>query len=573
MRNPSKVQTDSAGDETAESATASLFTTSAIEKLLEQVAHAAQFTGGIQVVEGPHASGKSTLAKQLCDKHLSHAALLGFIHISAGLDVHSVLLASAQALGLPAKEAHLPGELMASLRSLAQSLQVQSQVSVLVIDDAHRLDQQALGALVSLLQGGGESVFGLHLVLWSEPGLVERLDALHLVDIPVHDFAVPLLTINEAESFLRQSQQGVQNSEQKQRAHGGADLQEIWRDSGGCIGLLQAAKEDFEARHLSVSKPGLARFKDLPLGHAAALALLLLVLLVGVLVRGPDVEPTDTASESTIASDRIAEKLSPPISSQASSSQTGSPSTIPAPEAPVSEATLPETSLPATPLSETPTLETSAPKTLAPELPDTLSAETALPEIDSPESNKADDKVPAPVVSESRLAINDEQVIVEAELQPKLTRNQPQPQSESEPEPEPGPSQDVTMNAPNVAMEADPPTMRRESSAQNNSQSVLGDVQKLLALDGDSYSLQVMSATSLDSLQQFKSEQANRTGLYIYRAQRQGRTWYILLAGNYSTRSAASQAIPLLPKAQRKGGPWPRKLSDIHREIAEDRGH
>ena len=177
MRNPSKVQTDSAGDETAESATASLFTTSAIEKLLEQVAHAAQFTGGIQVVEGPHASGKSTLAKQLCDKHLSHAALLGFIHISAGLDVHSVLLASAQALGLPAKEAHLPGELMASLRSLAQSLQVQSQVSVLVIDDAHRLDQQALGALVSLLQGGGESVFGLHLVLWSEPGLVERRDA------------------------------------------------------------------------------------------------------------------------------------------------------------------------------------------------------------------------------------------------------------------------------------------------------------------------------------------------------------------------------------------------------------
>ena len=59
------------------------------------------------------------------------------------------------------------------------------------------------GALVSTLQGQADAGVGLHVVLFAEPGLAARIDALQVLDVAVHDAPLPVFSVAEMHQLLR----------------------------------------------------------------------------------------------------------------------------------------------------------------------------------------------------------------------------------------------------------------------------------------------------------------------------------------------------------------------------------
>ena len=61
-------------------------------------------------------------------------------------------------------------------------------------------------------------------------------------------------------------------------------------------------------------------------------------------------------------------------------------------------------------------------------------------------------------------------------------------------------------------------------------------------------------------------DQLARKGAY-YAARRNGKSVWLVLAGDYSSRQAALDAKAELPAKLRQAGPFPRKMADIRNEL------
>src|SRR5690606_10265160 len=84
----------------------------------------------------------------------------------------------------------------------------------------------------------------------------------------------------------------------------------------------------------------------------------------------------------------------------------------------------------------------------------------------------------------------------------------------------------------------------------------------------ETYTLQIIAASRKDALLKYMSAQANKNELYLYQGLREGRAWFVVVTGIFTTRQEALQAVNDLPQEQKNGGPWPRQLSSIQSEIA-----
>ncbi|WP_051235483.1 AAA family ATPase [Marinimicrobium agarilyticum] len=93
------------------------------------------------------------------------------------------------------------------------------------------------------------------------------------------------------------------------------------------------------------------------------------------------------------------------------------------------------------------------------------------------------------------------------------------------------------------------------------------DEQVILSWRPSDYTLQLLGASSRESVQRYLSEQPNRAQLLSFESRRQGEPWFVVVTGRYSSSEAARQAITQLPSTQRSAGPWPRVVEDIQGEI------
>lgn len=74
------------------------------------------------------------------------------------------------------------------------------------------------------------------------------------------------------------------------------------------------------------------------------------------------------------------------------------------------------------------------------------------------------------------------------------------------------------------------------------------------------YTIQLMGALQQESIARFiKQHQLSDSGK-IYQTQRQGKPWFILVHGNYSSFSQAKAALQQLPESLQKNKPWIKKL-------------
>ena len=87
----------------------------------------------------------------------------------------------------------------------------------------------------------------------------------------------------------------------------------------------------------------------------------------------------------------------------------------------------------------------------------------------------------------------------------------------------------------------------------------------LAALDDSRWFLQI-TATSQEANARAVLDQLDRKGAY-YPAKRNGKTVFLVLAGDYSSRQAALDAKSTLPAKLRSAGPFPRKMGDVRGEL------
>src|SRR5690606_20611706 len=88
----------------------------------------------------------------------------------------------------------------------------------------------------------------------------------------------------------------------------------------------------------------------------------------------------------------------------------------------------------------------------------------------------------------------------------------------------------------------------------------------LLTQSPGQWMLQVALAATEDNARQLL-EQIGRKQSAYYRAARNGKTVYVVLAGPWQDRAAAVSGKASLPAALQKLGPFPRELAAIHQEI------
>lgn len=88
----------------------------------------------------------------------------------------------------------------------------------------------------------------------------------------------------------------------------------------------------------------------------------------------------------------------------------------------------------------------------------------------------------------------------------------------------------------------------------------------LSAIPASNYTLQLSGASRQDTLESFAKKNLN--GNYaIYKTQRNGNPWYVLIYGNYRNINEAKQAVSSLPAAVQAKKPWVRPINHVHRDL------
>lgn len=501
---------DSGFPDTSEGAYEAYFSTPARQGLIQQLLHLVRYGDGIPVVQGAGRSGKTAIAKELASQ-LEEVPHLALVEVKANARLLDVLVEVLRRYGFNMDETASEGELLAELRRFSHALANDKDLGVLILDNAHYLDDHSLGAVVSLLQGVDTAGHGMHLVFFAQPDLVSRIDGLGLLDISVYDFDVPLLSPSELSDFLKKHLEYRAETGRKLSAE---TVQAIWSRSRGAPGYSLRLMLETARSGPSISKPLL---RNMPVGHVVALSVLGIVLVWALLLRN-----TETDSDRTISEVALTSAQEKPDSTLETASPDGFKPTDFQPK----------------------TNPTVVANTASETLPSNEGVGTVETEREAKEIEEASTTV-------KRNSAEDQIVEIEQTKAPQVANpiQQERPAGVTSPPPAPA----LTLNPAGV-----------------NSH-FTADEKFLLDQSPTSFTLQVMAASKQEPLKNFVTRQKNSDSLFLYQGQRGGKAWFVVTAGIYPNRDAATAAIANLPAEQKKGGPWPRQLQNIQGEIQANR--
>lgn len=89
----------------------------------------------------------------------------------------------------------------------------------------------------------------------------------------------------------------------------------------------------------------------------------------------------------------------------------------------------------------------------------------------------------------------------------------------------------------------------------------------LLSWSSSGFTLQLLGVSNSTAAKAFILKQKNGEQLLMFSSSRQGKPWYVVIAGHFVSRNEADKAIQYLPAKQRIEKPWIRSLEGIHSEI------
>ncbi|KEY58664.1 SPOR domain-containing protein [Serratia sp. DD3] len=105
-----------------------------------------------------------------------------------------------------------------------------------------------------------------------------------------------------------------------------------------------------------------------------------------------------------------------------------------------------------------------------------------------------------------------------------------------------------------------PPAVSNRSAVSS------GSTGSLKSAPGSHYTLQLSGASRSDTLNAFAKQQ-NLQHFTVYETKRDGKPWYVLVAGNYASSEEAKRAIATLPAEVQAKKPWARPVSQVQQEL------
>lgn len=142
------------------------------------------------------------------------------------------------------------------------------------------------------------------------------------------------------------------------------------------------------------------------------------------------------------------------------------------------------------------------------------------------------------------------------QTQPKMPQTQEPVTKPQQPEPKQKPAE---VKTPSTKPVTPKPTTKPVVSGQLSSNN-------LKAIPASNYTLQLSGASRQDTLEAFAKKNLN--GNYaVYKTQRNGNPWYILIYGNYRNINEAKQAVSSLPAAIQAKKPWVRPMKHVHQDL------
>lgn len=485
------------------------YISSAWQQHADLITHLCHFSQNILLVLGQAESGKSTFFEH-------------FLSVpGAGLKV----------CGLKANPEHTVEDILKEVatgfelnwgNAASTTLEVKTQAIVayqnahetwmLMVDDAHLLDDMQLAALLQLVQFNDEARQQLHLVLLGEPSLEARLFAPTLASYAegkVYSIELEPWTLHDTKRYFARATTTMHFSPEQ--------IATIFERARGLPGKVvkeqQLLQNPFTEEANTMTKQQAKRWTH-PIALGAVAGFLLggsyLLLnstqdeeMVNAPVNAAQVENNrlDNSDEkmameeepAPVVLEQMATTLKPTAETTAAAHESNSATTtvsnshIIMPEAPMAEMTKPTTA-------------TAIPVAAAPAAPAaTTTATTAITET-------------APVT----------QALTEAPKAAVKTQEQPKKMSKEE--------------------------------------------EYLLSIDKKYYTLQLVGARNEKSVQQFIQKHQLEEHAYSYRTKLSGKDWYVVVLGEYATMDEAKAAASELP-GHIAAKPWIREFTSIHSDI------
>jgi len=498
------------------------------QALLDNLRHLILFSGDLLIVGGVSGVGKTRLCRQLSGSFDKVSVKVCSFSVQPSTCLEGFVRELVLALGLSSLLMASLGQMLAELRRFLQSNR-DDDLCLLLIDDAHFLDEQSLLTLMGLLQGRGQGELerGVCITLFAEPKFLGRLAVIDAGDLLLHDMLLEAYDADELYGYLSWRFQCVGG----ELPYPDELLQEWPLSCDGDLNRIHQLAQQWLLEHLpedellaATAESELLPMKNtgLPLMHIVAITVLTAVLLGAYFFH--DV-PARTNLDEPVANRPVSELVNKPADEfvvrgvVANKLAANEPVSVrPSKAVAVSVTDAPLEFVSESELKPEPEFEPAPSLDLSPDVQQGLRAHAAL----------------------------------------QLSRAAPAASVQSESEPE---LEQV------VELERRAELKPAKQSVSMTSLSV--DERALMSAAG--YTLQVLAAGSRDSIDAFVVRHT-QVSLRVFTTLRQNRAWYVVVAGEYSSIEAARAGVKRLPEALRKAGPWPRSLDSIHQEIRTYRG-
>jgi len=477
-------------------------------QILEQLLHLCQFSHNLLVVTGDYGVGKTRMAQALIDS-LEDVDDIAFVEGQITSDMSSVFSEILAQFELENK---------AEFTAFCQKKSDQDGLVVLIVDNAHHLADEVIAELIHLLEENFES--RLHLVMFAEPHLLERMNKVDAPDVVLTDFALEKFSLPDAVDYL--------NFRMEMADYLGPEIfietkvEPCWRQSQGQLLALHDYAHEKLLESVSESRSTTSHKSTTLVPHIIASSVLVGALFLGYLYVGND------SSEQSVA--QVTESV-PVVAQQISSTALTQSSAQISPIAPAE-------------IVAAPTVEKISEQ------------EYSLGDVAVSASNAASEKSQVQEVKQSLVPLaqaNSEYQAAQQPIRAGVSSVAKEVKSAA---------------ASSKAAIATQIKADKSGDLLSNASAVYTVQEKTILSWGESeFTLQIVGLSSEKSALEFIAAQSNKKDLLLFKTIRQGKDWYVVVSGHYPNAAAARQSAKSLPESQLKATPWPRDLKTIKQEI------
>ncbi|WP_323813986.1 AAA family ATPase [Cellvibrio sp. NN19] len=511
-----------------------LFTGAGRRQLLDQLLHLCQFSNSLLAVMGDYGVGKTRIAHAFMDS-LSEQDQICFLSIRPGQSLEQTLVAIVQAFGIDANGAISAEDLLTHLEAFIAEEAVTDEegLAVVVLDNAQLLDDQTISVITSLLNNFPQQN-RLHLALFGEPQLMQRLERLSPEKLLINDFHLQPFGLLETVDYL--------NFRMEMADYLGPEIfteamvDPWWRQTQGHLSELHELAQERLLESVTLASPSAKR--PLPVVHIVAIAMLIAVVGVLFLYSGDD-EPQSADSVAITPAVPV-----PTASTDASNN-----------------AALSSTDTPVQPLMQS--LPQGQTQPLQPNQQPMTQSQVTQPQITQTQTVQQ---------NTASAEFEQEEVVPLAQLPsapPQAARSVPEPMPVEQAKPVERVAPPVTqpIAQPEVRVAAPEPVKPAAKTVSTAAIGASEQERKILSWKPSEYTIQLLGVSNEKAAREYVAAQVNKSELLVFKSKRQGRDWFVVIAGHYASSAQARQAIANLPAAQRDAGPWPRDVKTIQNEI------